>query len=441
MNNLSNQQEARRLRIYISEGDRWRGKPLDAALLDLMRQHHMAGATVFRGLAGFGAHSHLSSTSIETLSFNLPIVIELVDTPEKIASILEIIYPMIGEGLITQEDVKIIKYTHRFLNPLPADRLVSEVMTTNVVSLTPEMTVTQAWQQMLEKRIKAMPVVDSHNHVVGILTDEDLLDGAGIQQRLSVALRMETEDLKQELKDLQNLTLTVGAVMTRPVITANAGEALGVATARMVKAGLKRMPVVDDHDRLVGMLSRLDILRQVANAPRLPHAEQVPLQAVKTVQQVMSASIPMVNQDDDLAAVVEKFVSSESHRLIVVDDTGKAVGLISDSDVVSRIQPAQRRGLLQALRDFGQTPPSQQTALDLMSPGVLTAPPDLPVVEAARRMLKEGRKWMVVVDEEGIPLGLVDRQILLEAITSYYPGESSAKPEPPEASLDTSEKK
>ena len=98
MNDLSNQREARRLRIYISEGDRWRGKPLDAALLDLMRQHHMAGATVFRGLAGFGAHSHLSSTSIETLSFNLPIVIELVDTPEKIAAILEIIYPTSARG-------------------------------------------------------------------------------------------------------------------------------------------------------------------------------------------------------------------------------------------------------------------------------------------------------------------------------------------------------
>lgn len=423
MSDLSLHKNARRLRIYISESDRWRGKPLDAALLETLKSNGIAGATVTRGIAGFGAHSQIRSASIEVLSFDLPIIIEVIDTPEKIAAILEIIYPMVREGLITSENLQIVKYTHRFLNPLPADRLVSEVMTSDVVTLTPDLTVYAAWKKMLETRIKAMPVVDASRCIVGLLTDEDLLERAGIQQRLSVAIRMDAAEINQELNLLEQSILTVADVMSKPVVTALAGETLGVAAARMVKAGLKRLPVVNADGRLVGMLSRLDILRQIADTRPTEDAFQPPLGAVKVLRQVMRADIPTVSQDDDLPTMVEKFSRHESHRLIVIDTTGKPAGLISDSDIVSRVQPARRRSILNALRQIGKPPLGKETARDLMSPGVLTASPDLSISEAAQLMLSTGRKWLVVVDESGRPLGLVDRQILLEAIASFYPGE------------------
>lgn len=418
MPELSLQKKAQRLRIYIGESDRWRGKPLESVLLETLRAQGVAGATMFRGVAGFGAHSRIHTTALEVLSLDLPVVIETIDSPEKIGIVLDLIYPMVREGLITLEDVQIVKYTHRYLNPLPADKMVSEAMTRDVVAIAANKTIFQAWKLMLEKRVKAIPVVDSSGRVVGILTDEDLLERAGIQQRLSVAIRMDRTEIEQELIALENSTRTVLDVMTHPAITVLESDTLGVATTKMAKAGLKRLPVVNKDGKLVGMLSRLDILRQVAQTEPANLLKEPALpQAGRLVRDIMTADIPMVNQDEDLSMIIEKFARSNSHRLIVVDSAGKAIGLLSDSDVVARVQPAKRKNILDALRQIGKPAPGKETAFDLMSPGPLMAPPDFPVVDAVRKMLADSRKWLVVVDENEKPLGLVDRQMLLEAVS------------------------
>lgn len=418
MPELSLQKKAQRLRIYIGESDRWRGKPLESVLLETLRAQGVAGATIFRGVAGFGAHSRVHSTSFEVLSLDLPVVIETIDTPEKIGGVLDLIYPMVREGLITLEEVQIVKYTHRYLNPLPADKVVAEAMTRDVVAITANKPVFQAWKLMLEKRVKAMPVLDSSGLVIGILTDEDLLERAGIRQRLSVAIRMDLVEIEQELRALERSSQVVQEVMSHPAITVLETDTLGSATAKMVKAGLKRLPVVNEHGQLAGMLSRLDILRQVAQTETAKTAQEPPqIQSGRLVQDIMTTNIPMVNQDEDLSIIIEKFARSDSHRLIVVDSAGKAIGLLSDSDVVARVQPAKRKSILDALRQIGKSAPGKETAYDLMSPGPLMVPPDLPLVDAVKKMLEESRKWLVVVDQNGKPLGLVDRQILLEAVS------------------------
>ncbi|MCS7011007.1 MAG: CBS domain-containing protein [Anaerolineales bacterium] len=132
----------------------------------------------------------------------------------------------------------------------------------------------------------------------------------------------------------------------------------------------------------------------------------------------MSPTIPLVHQDDKLPEIVEKTLKSGLHRVIVLDDQEKPIGLISDSDVVVRIQPAQRRDVLSTLLGHEALPSSEMTTVDLMSPGVLTALPDMPLLEAARLMISQKRKWLVVVDQDNHPLGLVDRHILLRALTA-----------------------
>lgn len=417
MPGLSLQKKAQRLRIYIGESDRWRGRSLENVLLETLRAQGIAGATVFRGVAGFGAHSRIRTTAIEVLSMDLPVVIEAIDTSEKITAIMDVIYPMVREGLITLEDVQIVKYTHRYLNPLPVDKLVSEVMTHDVVAIAANKPVFQAWNQMLEKRVKAMPVVDLSGRVIGILTDEDLLERAGIQQRLSVAIRLDRAEIEQELRALESSAQKVEDVMSQPVVTIFDSDTLGSATTKMAKAGLKRLPVVNKDGKLVGMFSRLDVLREVAHAEPTDHSkEQGKPHVGRLIQDIMTTSIPMIHQDEDLSAIIDKFAQSDSHRLIVVDSQGKAIGLLSDSDVVARVQPSKRKNILDALRQIGKPAPGKETAFDLMSSGPLTAPPDLPVVEAVRKMLADARKWLVVVDEHERPLGLVDRQMLLEAV-------------------------
>lgn len=98
------------LRIFCGESDNWHGKPLYEAIVRKLREEGMAGATVLRGIEGFGAHSRIHTSRILRLSEDLPVVIEAVDSSERINAILPELDEMIGEGLITLERVQVIAY-------------------------------------------------------------------------------------------------------------------------------------------------------------------------------------------------------------------------------------------------------------------------------------------------------------------------------------------
>ena len=98
------------LRIFIGESDKWHGKPLYEAIVLRARELHLAGATVLRGPMGFGANSRLHTLKVLRLSEDLPMVIEIVDSREKIDAFLPHIEEMVQEGLVTMEKVQVIKY-------------------------------------------------------------------------------------------------------------------------------------------------------------------------------------------------------------------------------------------------------------------------------------------------------------------------------------------
>lgn len=103
--------DATLLRIFIGESDRWEHRPLYEAIVLKARELHLAGATVLRGPMGFGQSSRLHSAKILRLSNDLPIVIEIVDSNAKIQDFLPDLEKMIGGGLVTLEQVKVIHYT------------------------------------------------------------------------------------------------------------------------------------------------------------------------------------------------------------------------------------------------------------------------------------------------------------------------------------------
>jgi len=98
------------MRVFIGESDKYHGKPLYEALVELFRSRGLAGATVLRGVAGFGASSTVHSDKVLRLSLDLPIIIELVETEEAIEGVLPELDQMIGGGLITLERAKVILY-------------------------------------------------------------------------------------------------------------------------------------------------------------------------------------------------------------------------------------------------------------------------------------------------------------------------------------------
>jgi hypothetical protein len=104
--------EGQLLRIYIGEGDRCEGKPLYEVIVRRARELGLAGATVLRGLEGFGAHSRIHTAKILRLSEDLPIVIEIVDRGDRIEQFLPELDRLVGDGLITLENVRILAYRH-----------------------------------------------------------------------------------------------------------------------------------------------------------------------------------------------------------------------------------------------------------------------------------------------------------------------------------------
>lgn len=102
--------DATLLRIFLGESDRWQGQPLYEAIVLKARELHLAGATVLRGPMGFGKSSRLHTTKILRLSADLPLVIEIVDAPEKINAFLPVLDTMMQGGLVTLESVKVLDY-------------------------------------------------------------------------------------------------------------------------------------------------------------------------------------------------------------------------------------------------------------------------------------------------------------------------------------------
>lgn len=408
---------AKRLRIYIGESDQWRGRPLYAELLETLKREGLAGATVLRGVAGFGAHSHIHTASILRLSEDLPLIIEVIDKPEQIEKALEIISPMVREGLIILEDVQVIKYTHRYLQPLAGDKLVRDVMTHDVVSVLPGTPIAEVIDLLIGKLFKAVPVVDSQKHVIGIISDGDLLARGGMQQRISIAERLDAKTLSEQIDSIRHAGKTAREVMTFPVIIAHDDESLARAVSLMAQHSLKRLPIVNSKEILVGMLSRVDVLRTVVNTKPSRIESALPAGVGQTVGEVMNPDVPTVTLEAELADIAEKMVTSALKRVIVIDADGKAVGIINDGDLVARVKPETRQGVLRVLARLAlpQTLPTE-TAAQLMTPSVLTGSAHTPIAEAIRMMLDQKRKRFVVVDDQHHPIGIVDRQTLMHAI-------------------------
>ncbi len=109
--------KAKMLRIIISEDDKWQGEPLYEAIIKRLIMTDIAGATVYKAIAGYGPHRRYHKKKTLTVHGELPILITIMDTAEKIMEVIPILDELVGEGIVVLSDVNVIKYTHRDVNP------------------------------------------------------------------------------------------------------------------------------------------------------------------------------------------------------------------------------------------------------------------------------------------------------------------------------------
>lgn len=101
---------AKQIRIYIGDSDQWHGQSLYSAIVQRAHDQGLAGATVLHGLEGYGATSRIHTARILRLSTDLPVVVEIIDRPERINDFLPVLDEMVTEGLVTVQDVEVLRY-------------------------------------------------------------------------------------------------------------------------------------------------------------------------------------------------------------------------------------------------------------------------------------------------------------------------------------------
>ncbi|HZU41253.1 MAG TPA: DUF190 domain-containing protein [Terriglobales bacterium] len=104
---------AKLLRIHFGEDDKWKGKPLYRAIVEKCREMDIAGATVYRGVEGYGASTLIRRSHLLSISHDAPVMVSVVDSEEKIRELIPLLDEMVDEGLIAMSDVEVIKYVHQ----------------------------------------------------------------------------------------------------------------------------------------------------------------------------------------------------------------------------------------------------------------------------------------------------------------------------------------
>jgi len=312
-------------------------------------------------------------------------------------------------------------------------RKVHHLMTRDVVSTSPTATTVEVVDLLIRRGIKAVPVVDGQRRVVGIITGGDLLTRGHLGLRLSVQRDLSPEEFGSQIRALEGSGQTARDVMTPNPLTVGSEAALEEAVHLMVSRKLKRLPVTDEKGRLVGVISRTDVLRHLAGAPEPPPEahQMLPIRA-RTVGQVMAPDVPMVASTALAEEVLRKILDTPLRRVVVIDDAGTALGIIDDRDLLAYAEPSQRHGLVRVLAGLvspqqagGALIPSRTsgppTAVDLMKAHIFALRVDTPLIEAIRQMVTQRVKRMVVLDAEGKPVGIVDRRRLLQSLVAPDP--------------------
>jgi CBS domain-containing protein len=419
---------AKQVTIYFGETDQYHHQALYMAIIEMLRREGCSGATAMRGVAGFGASSLIHTAAILRLSFDQPIVITVVDRPDRIDRVLGPIREMAPNALITVAEVEVVQSGVPFKEGLP-DVKVGEVMRREVATVHPDSPITQVVELLLDKDFSAVPVVDNDGKVVGMVSDNDLLTRGGMNVTISLKKATDLDYVRELHESLENANRKVSEVMTREVVTTAPDTILGRAAKLMVEKHLKRLPVVDSDGKLVGILGRLDVLSTIA-AVHLSewHPEARSAGPDATVDGVMTRDVPSVHESATIEEVFELLVSSSHKRVVVIDDKRHVAGIIADSDLISKVSRESWPGVMELLvskvpieRISGPARKHIQKlrarfARELMTRDVITVREKMPVVSALALSAEKRVKRLPVVDAEGALVGIVGRTEMMRAL-------------------------
>ncbi len=424
---MSDTSAARQVWIYIGEGDSNNGQSVAQQILYALREAGCPGATMLRGVGGYGVHNVLHSDLAIEIASHLPLVITFIDRADRVAQVLPTLHDLVHEGMIAVSPVEVVLYSHRIGGPFPRHLMVSDVMSRNVASVNPEAPISQIVTLLIERGLRALPVVAAGGRVVGIITDGDLLSRGTMGLSLRLQRSLPISERAAQIDDLVDLPQHATDLMTPDPETLSDTLPLAQAAAMMSAHNRKRMPVVDIDGVLVGMVSRYDLLMTVAEGLRQRPDEplDLPAGAPTTVGEMMLTNPPVVRADTPLAEALDALLESPLRRAVVINADRTVAGIITDGDVLRRAArrlPGGAISRLAAWLNGGERPAELQlegrgrVAADTMTAPVVTVHANAPVAEAIRLMMAHKVKALPVVDGDGSLVGIVGRAGVLAAL-------------------------
>ena len=418
--------EMQQVQILLLESAEWQREPLYLAVLRFLQRQGAAGATVFRGVAGFGMHSRIHRATLIDVGADLPLMLIWIDRADRVDRLLPQLETMIGDhGLILAYPVHVHPRQQPILDHFPRDLQVRNVMTHDVVQVQPDTSLGDVAELFLHGGLRTVPVVDAERHVAGIITDGDLLRRGKLALPLSIREALQPEEVDAAIAGAST-GLRAADVMSREVASVRDEAPIGDAIDLMVARGFKRLPVVDGTGRLAGIVSRADILQTVAHVATEAAPRRHPSGAVQRIGDVMQTEVPVVGLATSLGEVVDALTGVEQRRVVVVDEAGQVAGIITDGDLLRRATAEERPGVLRMLVDRLLGMPatharrllvSGRSAASVMTSPVVTIDVDAPPTEAIRLMMAHGIKRLPVVDAQGQLVGLIGRAGVLQALS------------------------
>lgn len=402
------------IRIFMGESAQKAGKPAHELIVEEARKRGMAGVTVTRGFMGFGASSFVHTAKILRLSEDLPVVVEIVDIPDRVADFLPVLEDIVEEGTVLVLKGRAVMH---------CPMRIRDVMSREVVTVEPGTPASQVARLLLHKGVKAAPVIDK-NRIVGIITGGDLLQRASMDLRLELQTQLSAEMQDEHFQLLQTKGLAARDIMTSPAQTINVKTNLSQALARMTGKDIKRLPVVDDDGKLMGIVSRVDVLRSISRAAAITESiPELPQSLGLTAGEVMFQQVPTASPESPLTQVLEQILATPLRRVVVVDRDMKVLGIVVDGDILARLSRQKKTGLLgsliSALSSSAKLPAGiEGSAREAMNNEVLTVLPEAQLTDVIRIMVDKGVKRLVVVDSEKRLQGIIDREVVMRALAA-----------------------
>jgi len=425
---------AKRVRIYVNEGDRVGDQSPDIAVLDFLRSESAAGATVFRAVDGFGGHGEIHAAGPVDAAQAVARVIEWIDSEERVDRLLPRVKELVPRGLITVDPTEVVLYEPYPVRRVSSQLTAADVMSHDVASVGPNTSVRQVVELLLGRVYRALPVVDG-GVPIGIITNSDLVTRGGLTVRVELLPSLEGPELRDVLERLARQQKTAGEIMTARPVTVPARTPLAEVAQIMTRRHLKRLPVVGPGGGLIGVVSRIDLLRTVAEgvSGSLPEPQQLGLNGEAPIGKVMRREVPTVLPEASVQEVMQAVFSTPLNRAVVVDADRHVLGLVTDAELLERVTPSLKPSALQSLMQRLPLLPRRQSeheaeqhalahsARELMVGEIPLAEENTPLRQALRSMLEGKEKLIVVIDGHRKVVGVVDREDILRGLAG--PGE------------------